>query len=70
MLKLLHSSSSVGERPDAKRHCFHSHLGQVALFLETDATSQDALRKQVAAFEYDLQLQTDGQDEDPWEGKI
>jgi hypothetical protein len=76
ILKLLHSGSSSAtslggsaQRPDARRHCFHSYQGQVALFLEADPNSADPLRKQVASFEYDLQVQPEGDLSDPWEGK-
>lgn len=70
-LKLLHSSSTPG-RPDARRHCFDSHHGQVALFVESDPAGPgaDPLRRHSAGFEYDLQLlQEDGQRlYDPWQG--
>ena len=76
-LKLLHggSSSNLLLRPDGKRHCFESHAGQVALFLESETPfgGSDPLRREMAAFDYDLQLEVDGQQDDqqshdPWQG--
>jgi hypothetical protein len=76
-LKLLHSGSSSLLRPDGKRHCFDSHKGQVALFLESDSLGgggggSDPLRRETAAFDYDLQLVEEGGDQqqslDPWQG--
>lgn len=76
-LKLLHSgSSSALLRPDGKRHCFDSHAGQVALFLESESPigGSDPLRRETAAFDYDLQLvdgqQDDQQSHDPWQGTV
>lgn len=77
-LKMLHSaSSSALLRPDGKRHCFDSHAGQVALFLESDSIvgGSDPLRRETAAFEYDLQLveeddQQQQQSHDPWQGTV
>lgn len=72
-LKLLHSaSSSAILRPDGKRHCFDSHQGQVALFLESDSPGvggSDPLRRETAAFDYDLQLieEENDQSHDPWQ---
>ncbi|EFX88494.1 hypothetical protein DAPPUDRAFT_41548, partial [Daphnia pulex] len=75
-LKLLHSGSSSLLRPDGKRHCFDSHKGQVALFLESDSLGgggggSDPLRRETAAFDYDLQLVEEGGDQqqslDPWQ---
>lgn len=72
-LKLLHSGSTL-LRPDGKRHCFDSHKGQVALFLESDSIGggSDPLRRETAAFDYDLQLveEEDDQSHDPWQGTI
>ncbi len=81
-LKLLHgrsssSSSSPAElllRPDGKRHCFDSHKGQVALFLESDSAGADPLRRETAAFDYDLQLISEDPESsilsnDPWQGE-
>nr|CAH0111396.1 unnamed protein product [Daphnia galeata] len=69
-LKLLHSGSTL-LRPDGKRHCFDSHKGQVALFLESDSIGggSDPLRRETAAFDYDLQLveEEDDQSHDPWQ---
>lgn len=75
-LKLLHSaSSSAILRPDGKRHCFDSHQGQVALFLESDSPGvggSDPLRRETAAFDYDLQLieEENDQSHDPWQGTV
>ena len=90
-LKLLHgrsnsaagssSSSQLLLRPDGKRHCFESHAGQVALFMESSAGGGlDPLRRETAAFDYDLQLLDPDRDEsgqshlnhqsnDPWQGE-
>lgn len=76
-LKLLYSaSSSAVLRPDGKRHCFDSHAGQVALFLESDSpvAGADPLRRETAAFDYDLQLIEEDdqhqQSHDPWQGTV
>ena len=80
-LKLLHgASTSLQLRPDGKRHCFESHGGQVAIFLESDPPvgGMDPLRRETASFDYDLQL-IEEQDidahsahhhssPDPWQG--
>ena len=63
-------------RPDGKRHCFESHKGQVAIFLESDPPvgGADPLRRETASFDYDLQLVEEEQDDhhnrspDPWQG--
>lgn len=63
-------------RPDGKRHCFESHKGQVAIFLESDPPvgGADPLRRETASFDYDLQLVDEEQDDhhnrspDPWQG--
>ena len=80
-LKLLHgrspsSSSSRADllRPDGKRHCFDSHKGQVALYLESDSAGADHLRWVTAAFDYDLQFISEDPESsilsnDPWQGE-
>ena len=61
------SSASAG-RPDSRRHCFYSHAGQVALFVESDPSWNDPIGRQSAQFEFDLQLKSAHEELDPWDG--
>ncbi|KAK7045755.1 hypothetical protein SK128_022312, partial [Halocaridina rubra] len=52
------------DRPKELVRCFTSYKGQAALYVEADAGSDD-LKKQVVAFEYDLQSLKKGALYDP-----
>lgn len=55
-------------RPQNLLRCFTSYKGQAALYVEAEPGADD-LKKQVAAFEYDLQSLSKGAIYDPMEGK-
>ena len=66
LLPILSKGDSL---PEEALRCFTSYKGQVALYVEAEPESE-ILKKQIAAFEYDLMPLARGEIYDPTEGKI